>query len=257
MTVNDDPRIFGYAAPAGESVPPVREQLAAIGQKAKTIEGGWGGCRVERFEDAHLPWNERPEFQRLRTKDLRPGDALIVYHLSCFGRHPFAMQPALQDLVKRGIDLHMLDLQGHEFRVNQTVGPLVVALLGALTGLMREMWSSTSKQAQQRRKDRGLAVGPLPGYGKKRIRTKDGAFDMWDAAQCNLIREVHHRHHAAGESVASIARDFYARKVKTGGGRLWVTVRRRRGKVAYRANRLYKVLAWYERLLAGGGKLKA
>jgi len=76
--------------------------------------------------------------------------------------------------------------------------------------------------------------------------------DVWDEKECQQIREIKHRHDR-GESIYSIAVDFFRRREKTASGLRWVKKYGRKKKL--NSNRVSQALKFYERMLARGERL--
>jgi len=76
--------------------------------------------------------------------------------------------------------------------------------------------------------------------------------DVWDEREWQQIREIKPRHDR-GESIYSIAADFFRRREKTASGRRWVKKYGRKQKL--NANRVSQALRFYEDMLAQGKRL--
>ena len=249
-------RIFGYTRTADyEETLSLDAQQELIQEKASYIDGTWQGCRAEHGAD---PWCRRPEFTAI-LEDLESGDHLVVHDLRRLDPRQEDAVEAVQTLVDRQIHIHVLELKalGHgsvQLDLDPAAGRSFLKLWRAVLSYFAQAHRDTVRDALQYRREIGLAYNAHPPFGKKRVVRNGLTMDVWDERQCCLIREIKDRHDS-GESILSIARDFYRRRERTGIGEYWV---RRYGKNRrLNANRLYRAYKWYSELLASGSDLWA
>ncbi len=248
-----EPRIFGYAhACEHEQVKPAESQAEAIRQKAKELEGLWVRCRIDLAPWASkVPHQKRPEFKKLMD-ELDRGDCLIVWRLDRIDGNPFRLAEAIGFLVNRQVRLYVLDFGRLEMDLNGAAGEVLVTVMTTVADMFRFQRQAAIKRELQRRKASGLAYTRYPPLGMKRVVHKGLKMDVWDEAQCQLIRQIKARRDA-GESMAQIGEDFYAKRLKTASGKLWVKPYGRKGRL--NLNRLYRAYQWYSELLAKGEDL--
>ena len=227
----------------------------------------WGGCRTDEGTSAtKIRWNDRkkrPELNKLLDA-MEPGDHLILWRLDRLERSMFGMVRALEFLVDRGIQIHVLDLGGMQLDLTTATGRMFVVMMGALADMWSEQHSATVRADFKWRKANGLAYSPYPppGHvrrkrkytGGKRTQGRDhDLLDIWDEAQCELIRELFVRR-AGGEPMQKIADDFYARKLKRGDGAPWVFLTKRKAldHPTAAVTRLNSVYWWHMERLSRG-----
>ena len=225
-------RIWGYArVVTSKDEKSVGEQEAMIGEAA----GKLGGQLVKVYCDAvaaarDVRWEERRGFRALMDV-LEPGDHLIVWRLEEIELNPVRILEAMRWLVDRGISVHILEFGEFQLDLDRPMGRLLVMLWAVYARFFIEYPSSVTKQTVQWRRARGLAYNKVE-IGKRRIwkmvpdprypgQIRRQGFDGWDAADCDIIREIWRRHEE-GETLYSIAKDLKARDVRRWDGRPWV-----------------------------------
>src|SRR5512132_2244443 len=124
--------IYGYCrvstdrqADEGESLDVQRRKLEGY-----AMQQGWTLDRVfvERGVSGSRPLEERAEGQKLLAK-IRPGDIVITSKLDRMFRSALDALRVLDDLRKRGISLHMIDLGGDV--TGNGISKLVFTILSA------------------------------------------------------------------------------------------------------------------------------
>ncbi len=160
-------RTIGYAriSTYGQTLDAQFEQLKAVGC-AKTYREQASGAKVE-----------RRELQRM-LKDLVPGDVVIVTRIDRLARSTFD----LFSIVKRIVDA------GGQFRSlaepwadsSTSTGRLMLAVLGGLADVERDLIRTRTAEGRSRAKARGQRMGRLPSLtaqqaAEARQRRQDGA----------------------------------------------------------------------------------
>lgn len=112
---------------------------------------------------------------------------------------------------------------------------------------------ATTRRSLRTKKASGQVAHRYTPLGKKRVierrRGRVVKRDVWDDYQCSLIRQIKQRKDD-GETIESIARDFFNRKLKKADGRPWVTRPKRKKKLNMGPVR--RAYEYYTDLLARG-----
>ncbi|NQT17425.1 MAG: recombinase family protein [Planctomycetes bacterium] len=245
-------RIFGYCRTADYmDTASLDRQRRLIERGAAQLDGEWRGCRAEHDP---RPWTERPGFQGL-LRELRPGDHLIVDRLQQIEPSISKVAEAVDHLVQQEIHLHVLHAgPGMEFYLSPETAPLFMACWRWALQERARPHGEAIRRALQNQRETGRPGSSAPPFGKTRITHDGQKFDVWDFRECNRIREIACRH-AQGETIASIARDFHCRRLRTSAGRLWARKYGAKGRRRLNANRLYRALRFFEKLRAEGKRL--
>jgi DNA invertase Pin-like site-specific DNA recombinase len=266
---NKTPRVWGYArASTSDQVMSPEKQLDLITAKGQKIEGAkWARCRVDVRSATKSRWNDRkrrPEFGKLMDQ-MEQGDHLILWRLDRLERRMFPMVQALDWLVRRGINIHVLEHGGMQLDLDTAMGRLLVMILAGFSEVFSAQLSETIKAEVRWRKARGIAYSKFPPPGHIRVKRlatnpkgdrKYDKFDVWDDKQCDLIREIAYRFNR-GVAMYRIAEDFVRRRERRGDGTLWINPKGH-GKTRLRLglDSLYKAYWWHMERLSRGLDLK-
>lgn len=225
-------RIFGYArACTGKEEKSVEMQEEMIRERAAKLEGQLVKVYCDLVISARdIRWEKREGFRAL-IDAIGPGDHLIVWRLETIERNPIAILEPMRWLVNRGVRVRVLEYGEASLDLEGSTGRMVVMLWAVYARFFIEYPSSVTKQTVQWRRARGLAYNKVE-IGKRRIwkmvpdprypgQIRRQGFDGWDAADCDIIREIWRRHEE-GETLYSIAKDLKARDVRRWDGRPWV-----------------------------------
>ncbi|NQT15761.1 MAG: recombinase family protein [Planctomycetes bacterium] len=247
-------RVFGYCRTADYmETASLEEQRRLIERGAAELDGEWQGCRAE--HDSR-PWTERPGFQAL-LDELQAGDHVIVCKLKQIDPHIAHVADAVDRLVQQEVHFHVLHASaGMGLHLSPKTAPFFVAVWRWLLEERTRCHGEAIRRALQNQRQTGRPGSSAPPFGKKRITRAGHKFDVWNLKECDRIREIAHRH-AQGETIASIARDFHRRRLRTSAGRLWVRKYGVKGKRRLNGNRLYRALRFYEKLRDEGRRLGA
>ena len=214
-------------------------QESLVRKRAAELGGRFVQTWADEFVSAtDVRWAELVEFQKLMG-EIQPGDHLIVWRLDPLDGSPLGTVGALEWLFDRGVSVHVLEYGGLQVDLDAQSGRLLTTILAEFARLLVEFRPEAVRQSIRWRKERGLAYNKMPELGKCRRYTytaRDGkrarvGFDIWDPADCDIMREIWRRHELEGETLYSIARDLKARDVRRWDARPWVPdgCRRQRG----------------------------
>ena len=219
------PRVFGYACSSRYGDEPVVEaQAIEIERRAQSIAGEFAGCETEREKGPEDSLGSRPTYQSLLAS-LQEGDRLVVFSLNTLASSPRELTGAIQHLASRGVHVHTVEQKGGQLNLD----PASLEILAQCWRVHDDVFAAhvkvTTRKSLRNKKARSLAYCSRPPIGKKRVVQRFGGktmrFDIWDIAECDLIRGIHRRK-TEGESFQDIAADFCARKSKKADGRRWV-----------------------------------
>ena len=252
-----EPRVFGYACSSQyDDAPSAEVQTAKIEERARGLEAEFIRCHTEWEKGPEDPIRDRPEYQTL-LGTLRRGDHLVVHDLTTLASKPRELSAAVKHLANGGIHLHTAAGKGSQFDLDPEGAEVVIKCWEAYEKAFATHVKATTRRALRAKKACGRVYHRRPSPGKKRItvKTVNGRtvrYDVWDEEQCVIIREIYRRK-KAGESFDSIAKDFYARKLKRPDGRPWVT--RPKWKRYLRVDAIKLAFRYYSDLLARGLEL--
>lgn len=220
------------------------------------------------------PFAERKGGNRL-LNTVQPGDVVVVARMGRIARNTLDLLNTVETLRIKGVSLYVLKFLGGACLTKDTTPEtrVVMQILASLYEFEREMIAERTREASAYRKSLGLPYGQ-PCYGMRRVwLDKDGAevrfkrtnkhrvatrHDVWDQPECDLIREIYRRH-MSGESLHSIGKDFYERRLatcvrdKAGNLKLWVTKPANPKRAdTLSAGRVYGAYKWYREVVAAG-----
>jgi len=232
------PNIWGYArSSTDEQEDSPKCQAARFRDRAAQLEADGEGTLAEivlENESAEkIPYNKRPKFVYL-LENMQEGDILIIWRLDRLERNPWRMTKAVSELVDRGIRLIVLkDHGGAQLDLSCAAGRAFV-FMGAI---FADFWMENHKEAVREalawRKKNNLVYCHHVPWGMRRIVLEKGEVDkngnkkkdkrghVWDDNECRQIAEIVTRKRS-GESMWSIAKDFFIRKEKRACGDQWV-----------------------------------
>jgi len=253
------PYIYGYcrASDARVQILSPERQEAQITERAKLIERDEGATfakiRTDRASATRIRWDKRLEFRKL-MRELEKDDHLIIWRLDRLDRTNLGMLECLQWLVKRGVNIHVLEHGEMKIDMNTAVGELMVSFMAGLAQFEASRLSESVKAAFRYCKANGLSTGGPPGFGRKLVSLPGRKGErhhrkvvLWDEKECRQIREIYERSLTGRETIRQIALDFFRRGEKTATDKPWVHIGKR-GQI--NCSRVYRVLHWYKELLA-------
>lgn len=141
---------------------------------------------VEESISGSVPASERPGFARLLDR-IEADDVLIVTKLDRLGRNAMDVRATVERLAEMGVRVHCLALGGMD--LTSAAGKMTMGVLGAVAEFERDLLIERTHAGLARARAEGKVMG--------RPRALDD--QKRDAVLGRL---------AAGDSVASIARDF-------------------------------------------------
>jgi putative DNA-invertase from lambdoid prophage Rac len=145
--------------------------------------------------------SERPQFARLLDR-LEPGDVLIVTKLDRLGRNAMDVRATVERLAAEGVRVHCLALGGVD--LTSAAGKMTMSVLSAVAEFERDLLIERTQAGIARARAEGKALGRPPALTK--------------VQQAEAMKR-----HAAGESIARLARDY---------GTTRQSIMRLRGRVA-------------------------
>ncbi|GAA3127536.1 hypothetical protein GCM10010466_17920 [Planomonospora alba] len=156
----------------------------------------------------------RPAWRRLLA-DIEAGaiDAIVCWHVDRLTRSPRELEDVIDLADRRGIELATVT---GEIDLATPTGRLIARMLGAAA--RHEAEHKAERQKRQRRQN--AEAGKVSGGGMRPYGyAADRITVIEDEAE--VIREAARRV-LAGESLASICRDFETRDIRTPSGRYWL-----------------------------------
>lgn len=162
----------------------------------------------------------RPAWQRL-LGDIEAGtvDAIVCWHVDRLTRSPRELEDVIDLADRRGIELATVT---GEIDLATPTGRLIARMLGAAA--RHEAEHKAERQKRQRRQN--AEAGKVSGGGMRPYGYAEDRITVIDE-EAEVIREAARRV-LAGESLASVCKDFQRRDVKTPSGRHWVPTTLRR-----------------------------
>lgn len=152
--------IYGYARVSTKGQEKYGNSLED--QHDRLIEAGAEKIFSDSFTGTKM---ERPEFTKLLA-ELKAGDTLIVTKLDRFARTAADGAKAIQELVDRGVEVHVLNMGRAD---NTPMGKLMVTMMFAFAEFERDMIVERTSTGK------AVARASKPGWkeGRKRIETDE------------------------------------------------------------------------------------
>ena len=168
--------VYGYARVSthGQTLAAQVEQLRAV------------GCGKVYREKASGARADRRQLQRL-LKALCPGDTVIVTRIDRLARSTFDLFAIIQRIVDSGA--HFRSLAEPWADTSTSTGRLMIAVLGGLADVERDLIRTRTAEGRARAKARGVKLGPK--------------FKLTPAQQRRALERL-----AAGEASITIAKDY-------------------------------------------------
>ncbi|MED7928172.1 recombinase family protein [Nonomuraea sp. LP-02] len=162
----------------------------------------------------------RPAWQRL-LDDIGAGtiDAIVCWHVDRLTRSPRELEDVIDLADRRGIELAIAT---GEIDLATPTGRLIAPMLGAAA--RHEAEHKAERQKRQRRQN--AEAGKVSGGGMRPYGYAENRIPVIEE-EAEIIREAARRV-LAGESLASVCKDFEQRDVKTPTGRHWIPTTLRR-----------------------------
>jgi len=255
--------VLGYACDHSR-FPPFDTMRKEIEARCAELAPEWqfyaDSIRVERFS-----WSRRPAWGQVLDR-IANNDHLVLYDIRQLDNKLSLRAKCLKQLIDGGVHVHLVHFGEESLEdLHGAAGVAFVKILCANSS--QDKRRSKRPPPRKRRPSTSMAVHQLkprthPGYGKTYYRQDATHWVVvWCPMQCDIIREIKGRRDA-GETFASIARDFYKQRVTDGVGRLWCKRKRKRKQKPmpcreYDLTRLMSVYRWYVKLLESGGRLEA
>jgi DNA invertase Pin-like site-specific DNA recombinase len=182
-------------ADEGESLDVQRRKLEGY-----AMQQGWSLDRVfvERGVSGSRPLDERAEGQKLLAL-VQPGDVVVTSKLDRMFRSALDALRVLDDLKRRDISLHMIDLGGDV--TGNGISKLVFTILSAVAEAERERIRERIRDVKADQRSRGRYLGGTVPFGWR--LGDDGAL-IADAGEQEAIRRMRELRHE-GHSLRAIA----------------------------------------------------
>ena len=257
-------RMFAYRRDSPFYNRDLEAQLAAFQATASWFGREFVQCFHD--DDASVkaaPCHERPGFTKL-LEGLQPGDDVMVWRATAVGGDLETVIDAMQTLAQRDVNLRVLDTKIGECCIPPSLVPVGVIMLRAFTRWFKESHREATRDSLAWRRKLGFVTKPVPGYGKqfraiggglKTCRGTSIRREDWDHRECAQIRQIRSRR-LAGESYASIARDFFKRGERRSNGDLWAEYRGRGKNRRISIHRIRNADRFYLALRAKGQDLE-
>jgi putative DNA-invertase from lambdoid prophage Rac len=100
--------------------------------------------------------NQRPGFAKLLER-IDEGDVLIVTKLDRLGRNAMNVRATIEELGKRGVSVHCLNLGGMD--LTSPAGKMTMQVLGAVAEFERDLLIERTQAGLARAKEEGKAIG--------------------------------------------------------------------------------------------------
>ncbi|MFE3455849.1 recombinase family protein [Nonomuraea sp. NPDC059194] len=168
----------------------------------------------------------RPAWRRL-LEDIEAGaiDAIVCWHVDRLTRSPRELEDVIDLADRRGVELATVT---GEIDLATPTGRLIARMLGAAA--RHEAEHKAERQKRQRRQN--AEAGKVSGGGMRPYGYAEDRITIINE-EADIIREAARRA-LAGESLASVCRDFEKRDIRTPSGRHWLPTTLRRMLAAAR-----------------------
>jgi len=200
--------VYGYTR---VSTGPQADEGESLGAQKRTIEGyammlGIEQPRifVERGVSGGKPFHERPQGAQLLAV-LKPGDTVITPKLDRMFRSARDALNALDDLKRRQISLHMIDLGGDV--TGNGISKLVFTILSAVAESERDRIRENVRHVKADQRSRNRYLGGTAPFG---YRVSESGELIADKDQQKAIKRMRTLHRS-GRSLRAIAEDMQAR----------------------------------------------
>lgn len=262
------PNIYGYARASDhrrQVLSPERQE-SQITERAKQIEEETGAkfarVRTDRASGSKVRYDKRLEFRKL-MRELQPGDHLVIWRLDRLDRGNVGMLECLEWLVKREVNIHVLEHGKMRLDLDTATGKLMVSMMAGFAAFEADRLGESTRAGIRYCKENGLACCGAPGFGRKFLQTpyqpkgrkKPRKMVVWCEKECRQIRELYERSQTGRETIRAIAMDFYARDERRAGWKPWVWKAKKKkfGRKDYLNTRdIYRAITWYKKLRAVG-----
>lgn len=168
------PRVVCYARVSTDDQTTAQQFAAMRGYVAEQKKRGSFAedLAMEPLEDVgvsgSVPFGKRPNGQRV-LEILKKGDHLICSKLDRAFRSVSDCLKTAEELKKRGVHLHLLNLRvGEDACINNGLGKFFMVVLAATAELEKNLIAERTREQKQTRKSQGLYIGgKLPWYQRK------------------------------------------------------------------------------------------
>jgi DNA invertase Pin-like site-specific DNA recombinase len=203
--------VYGYTR---VSTGPQADEGESLGAQKRTIEGyammlGLDLTKVfvERGVSGAKPFGERPQGTALLAV-LKPGDVVITPKLDRMFRSASNALAALDDLKRRQINLHMIDLGGDV--TGNGISKLVFTILSAVAEAERDRIRERVRDVKADQRMRGRYLGGTAPFG---YRVGEDGELIADPEQQKAIKRMRELHRS-GRSLRAIAEDMKERGIE-------------------------------------------
>jgi len=267
------PNIWGYArSSTDEQVDGPQTQRDRIVERAKQLEekgeGVFRDVLLEHESAESVPYNKRVQFMKLLDL-LKDGDILIVCWLNRIERSALRMVAACQMLAQRGIRIiELISPSGGEMDLGTTEGRNMLLLRAIFVNMDSQQRADATKAGMNRARRLGRKLSGWVPYGKHEVKReeteyiwRDGrqvpttmmrTYVEWDIVECQQLAELVMRARA-GESIYSIAQDWFHRRLKRSCGTVWSPKAYNTPKGQVVGMKLYRAYKWAEKEIAATG----
>lgn len=181
---------------------------------------------VDEARSGSIPLRRRPAGKRL-METIQAGDTLIVTAIDRIARNLRDLLHIFDDLVERGVNVHVINFGGASLDMKSAVGRLLIQILGAIAEFERNMVIERTVAAIAFRRQQGQPVSKYmpPGQEKSTYQAPNGeTLYIYSQKEWDLMAEVYRRHDLLGESWYAIGKDFLQRGITTNNGGPWVKI---------------------------------
>lgn len=169
--------IYGYARVS--TLKQGKDGNSLPDQEAKLREAG---C-AEIYHDSYTGTKmDRPQFSRLMSK-LQPGDTLVVTKLDRFARKAAEGAIAVQELLDRGVNVHILNMGRAD---NTPMGKLMVHILFAFAEFERDTIVERTSTGKEIARANGKRVDGRPAATLDRFPEFPALFSAWQAGETTV-----------------------------------------------------------------------
>ncbi len=155
---------------------------------------------IERAVSGSKPFNTRPEGKRL-TSILRSGDSVICAKLDRMFRNAKDALTVSDDLKKRNVNLHLLDLGGDV--TNNGVSKMFFTIVAAFAEFERDRIAERITDVKNNEKEKGRFLGGSRPFGYQVNELGDLIDDELEQITINKVISLRQQ----GKSLRSIAED--------------------------------------------------